>query len=204
MLNNIMPRDYNGRLHNSVVCYDGYPVNLQVISEHEFSLTPVHPKSPFKPKSINPSDMKLDISTPSLGYFNLGTAAAYIERNPVRRWRQGLCNTNCSVYLLSGETHTRRREEIIQCLYTEGFEKMIRGEYPNIPEAIKTLKAKKVNSVALTRNIAISMKDDIINVWYKREKVGYIPPGEMRVKVPSEPMAYIVSKFLRELPWVVD
>jgi len=209
MLNNINPGDYNSRLHNSVVCYDGYPVNLQVLNQNEFTVSPIHTESKFSSKTIRPNDVKLDISTPDLGYFNIEPGgvkmAAYIERHPVRRWRQGLCSTNCSVHLLSGDAHGRRaREEIHPYLFTKGFEDMIQGRYPSVPEGLKSLTDKKVNSVALSRNIAVSRKDDIFNVWYKRDKVGYMSPGKNIVKVPSEPMAYIVSKFLRELPWVVE
>ncbi len=209
MLNNINPRDYNSRLHNSIVCYEEYPVNLQVISDEEFSLSPLYANSKFKPKVIKPNDIKLDISTPEMGYFNIEPngvkTAAYIERHPVRRWRQGLCSTNCTVYLLSGDSFGRRAREDGQAyMYSKGFEDMIQGHYPTVPDGLKLMTEKKVSSVALSRNIAISRKEDIFNVWYKRDKVGYMTPGKNVVKVPSEPMAYIVSKFLRELPWVVE
>lgn len=208
MLNNINPRDYNSRLHNSIVCYGGYPVNLQVISESEFQVAPIHPESKFKMASIKPNDIKLDISTPDMGYFNVENGgvrmAAYPERFAPRRWRQGLCHQNTVVYTLTNDTHQKRAgADATWYMNTKGFEDMIQGKFPSVQEGLKSITEKKVHSVALSKNIAISRKDDIFNVWYKRDKVGYIQPGKLEVRVPSEPMAYIISKFLRELPWVV-
>jgi hypothetical protein len=207
MHNHINPNDYQTRLDNSIVVYDGWPVSLSVGGRDSFHLRGIWQGSNFREKDIKPADPLLDVSTPNrFGYFNYSEKSAYfIERHPVRRWRQGVCSSNCTVYLVSGETHSRRnRDDASVYMFSQGFEKMVRGTYPTVDECLAALETKEMNSIAPSPNICLSKGKDIFNVWYKKDKVGYITPGQKIVRVPSEPMSHIISKFLRELPWRID
>jgi hypothetical protein len=205
MFNALHPANYEGRLHNTVVLYDGWPCLLTVQGIDRFNLTPLHSKSQFVPIVIKPTDPKLDISPTNLGWTNTTEGsldnAVYFMRHPVRKWRQGLCETNTSCQtILNG---LPRKLPIREYLYRKGFEDSMRGVYPTLDEAFDSLK-KGAKSVAPCREIAIVNSGDIYKVYYHMDEVGWITPGKKLVKVPRSENAYYISKWLRNLPWVIE
>lgn len=187
--------------------YDGYPVNVSLVSNKVFHLSPVHPESDFKEIDIDPRDLKFDVSTPPLGWINSRydgfDTAFYVERLNVRKWRQGLCNTNTqSSVIWNGKC---QKFTSANMLWTKGFEDMVMGSYPTLENAFKTLKNKStIQGIAVSRNIAIAKRDDVYTVWYKKDEVGFIPVGSKVVRVPHEQHSKLISKFLKELTWEIE
>lgn len=208
MFNKIPPNDYNSRLNNSIVRYRDHPVNLTLVDSRVFQLDPIHADSKFARLQISPDDPELDISTPPLGWINFRhpdyDASIYIERTTVRKWRQGLCQSNTCCYRLSGSSISRVGSTQ-HFLYSKGYEDLVLNRYQSFEVSLKKLlSGPKCHSIALSKNIALSKKDKIITVFYKLEEVGWFSADERIVKVPKEPHSWIISKYLSELPWVVE
>lgn len=206
MFNHINPNDYQSRLHNSIVRYGESPVWLQLKPGNMFTLAPLYTGSAWKQIDVIPTDERIDVSTPPLGWINYKYDgfhyAVYIERGPVRKWRQGLCSTNTqSYYLTKGRPNKFNVKEL---MYSKGFEDMILNRYDTLAEAIKKLNSSDCVSVAVSRNIAIGKKDSIYTIFYKKDEVGWMQPGKMLVKVPKEQHSHLISRFLREVPWEIE
>jgi hypothetical protein len=208
MYNGIRPADYTARLHNTVVCYRGFPVLLSVLGSSEFQISPVHKKSQLQPQIIKPNDPLLDISTPPLGWFDYNDpngyrCAHYIERVPTRQFHQGLIAGNIRLYYLSGNKILGGLDR--HAHMSKGYEDLVLGNYQEVGKNLERLKIPDVLSVALSRNIAVSKKEEkLYSVFYKREEAGYIIPGKNVVKVPNERFSAIIIRFLKEIPWEVD
>jgi len=173
-------------------------------------VSPIWVASKFQAKKITPDDPKLDISTPPLGYFNYSedeySKAVYIERLPVRKWRQGLdaddgrnCNISCK-----GLKGNRFSIISARTIYSKGYEDLVLNEYPHLDVALSKLKSDRVSSIAINRDIALSKFEKIISVFYKRKEVGYMEIGSKVVKVPKEENSRIITKFLNEIAWEVQ
>lgn len=207
MFNKIPQNDYNSRLHNSVVLYDGRPVNVIVVDHTRFDITPIHTESKDKTISIKPDDPLLDISTPPLGWMNYGNVdnpqgyAVYLERLPVRKWRQGLCHQNSHAFVLSREGLVKRNSR--DYIYTKGYENLVDRTYPDLDTAIKFLVNKKI-SIALNREIGLVMKGETVSVYYKTSEVGYFNLEDRIVHIPKETNSEIISRLLSGIKWVID
>ena len=201
MFNKYRPEDYKQRLDNTIVCYNGYPVLLSVISSKTFTVAPLSAECEFEAKNILSSDPLLDLSTPPLGYFQYKDTAMFISRNPVRKYMQGLKvnSGNYGAWMLVNGFHNDAPQTIVM---TSGFENLVLDRYPPIDECLALLKGFK--SIAVSRNIAICKNKDAYIVYFKKEEVGWIKPGTRVVKVPREVDSWIISKYLSELSWEVD
>lgn len=207
MLNNVNPNDYNQKLNNTLVRYNNFPVQLTYEGGSSFIIYGIHGGSSFKKSIINVKDPLLDISTPILGWFKLEhdgiKYAAYLERLPVRRWRQGLCSSNTKISYLS-RGRLSQASSTKEYIYSKGVEDMILDKYEPLDELLKSLNNADVHSVAASHNIAIAKKDDIYTVWFKKDEVGWMKPGTKVVKIPKEENIFIISRFLRELKWEIE
>lgn len=201
------PGDYQIRLHNTLVVYDGWPVNLQVMGGDQFALQPVHPASTFKARNIKANDPKLDISTPPLGWSNIldnngERYVVYLVREPVRRFAQGLNSKNTTAQVLTSKGLSRQRDPV-HYMYSEGFEKLIRGDYPTLNQCFSALESG-AQAMAVNRNIALLKKKDVTTVYFKLDEVGYITPGTRTVHVPHEENSRIISQHLSCVDWIID
>jgi len=89
---------------------------------------------------------ELDINPVPLGYCNAGIDAQYLARIPMREdWKQGLRFNN----LRNHQGHTPD-------ISWKSIANTIEGKYPTIEEAFKSLKSPNKNSVAFSRNFAIT------------------------------------------------
>lgn len=212
MFNKYRASDHAQRLEGSIVRYKGWPCILHINvprvppngeaggNPGDFRLVPLYKGSPFAEVVINPHDPGLDISTVPLGYFQAGQSALWIQRNPVRRYRQGVCYTNSYVYPI-GKNRDNTDFEYVFC---SGFEDMVLGKKKTLEEAISLLTNEKYHSVAISKDLAIYRKDNIFSLLFKKEDVGWIVPGTKVIKVPSESTAWVISRYLEPYGWEVD
>jgi hypothetical protein len=187
-------------------CTKDFPVVVQVESSSQFSITPVWSGSKFKGKTIHADDPDLDISTCPLGYFQQRSGdynvAYYIERLPLRKWRQGICTTNVNLTILVAGSHkpSMRGSTPFWC---EGFEKMVQNEYESFDKALKLLQRDDYRSVPISRNVALSKSEDIISVFIKKDECGWIQNKSSLIKIPKnrEVEIRLISKYLNGLKW---
>jgi len=210
MLNHLNPNDYNSRLNNSICLYNGHPVNVSVREEENtFQLTGIHPNTKFVSINIKSTDPLFDISTPPLGWMNFFSSenfALYVERLPVRRWRQGICSTNTRFTpLINGSLFKGGGGR--DYIYTFQFEDMILGKFPSLKECISTLKKQThtVHSIAVDRDVCLAKKDNIYTVWYKKDEVGWITPEKPNIlRLAQDSNSFFVANELRKYDWEIQ
>lgn len=200
MLPSYLEQDYEQRLSGGVVFYDGQPVSL--LASHGTITIYSFPGNDLI-GNIVPTDKKLDISAPRLGYINIGGRAHYVYRKPLRQYKQSLNANSCAVWTPLRKEATAAIGDIFQ---TRQFKEMLLGVYPPLSSAIKFVTEKKGRGMAISRSIAL-VKDsyDLVHVFYKTDEVGVIEDLESRVvRVPSQAMAGIVSKYLHGFDWKIE
>lgn len=84
--------DIEMRLTGSIVRFEGDPVyvNGTTGAGFEIELENLHPEKGSKRFRIDSNSPALDISSPPIGYTNLGTYSGFAYRSPLRRQKQGL------------------------------------------------------------------------------------------------------------------
>lgn len=208
MYNKYRPQDFTPRLDSSICMYKKVPYYLRV-REDSFTLHKLCDmglrQEETKSITIDSSDPDLDISTVPLGYFfYCKKYAAYVERIPVRKYKQPVSTINCRAHALTSKGYIRIDAEYMYC---QEFEDSILGKFPSFANACNLLKGGVVASVPLHRDIAIVSRAGIYVVYYKREEVGWITPGTRIVKVPADDVSHtswVISMYLQELDWIVE
>lgn len=211
MYNKYRPQDFTPRLDSSICLYKKLPYYLRVNGDH-FILTKLSAfgtdrrnLDKLKDMIIQTDDPDLDISTIPLGYFFLNkNYAAYVERIPIRKYKQPVSVTNCRINALTSKGWIRVDPEN---LYSQEMEDSVLNKFHSFNEACKLLKANAVQSIPLHRDIALVSRSGIYVVYYKNEEVGWITPGTRVVKVPADDVSHtswVVSMYLQELDWIVE
>lgn len=191
------------RLEGSIVLYDGDPVLIAQVSVPELEDADEKARVHFYNLPINPnkklattrkylSSRKFDLTPFKMGFANIGEKAYFISRAPVRQNKQGLAAGTCIINTIFGKPSN----EVVwnTLIRSEGFGKMVKGEYPSFEEASDTLKEDLVTSVAVSRSFAL-FKDDELDVSvlsHKGSKCGIILEGDTGVRVSTR------FKFLKE------
>ena len=196
------PQDLQKYMNGVVVLYDEQPIQCNYDGVDHLVVYDLLTQKALK--KIKPNDPLLDIESPEIGYMNRtdpnGNNTVYwLEREPHRQWQQGLTKANTCTYKIDGGMVGAYQN----LFYSQGLIDMIVGKYPTLQEAFVLL--KKYKEIAISRSVAIEGNPEKYpaNIYYKGEKVGYIEPGTMVVKVPSSTKAWIVSKFLGQFTWEV-
>ncbi|HET8689266.1 MAG TPA: hypothetical protein VFM18_21860 [Methanosarcina sp.] len=116
---------------------------------------------------VHISDKGLNFKPVELGMVNHGGYAAYIQRIPVRGYKQGLSSINIEV---------KKVHELPQKILTDlckiknsSLAKCIKGEYPSLQEAAVHLMEKDIDSLAFSRTFAL---DKDMWIYHKTSKVG--------------------------------
>ena len=193
-----LDQDFEARMHGGMAYYDGKPVLLHAtrgaINIQSFP-------NGDNIKQIVKTDELLDLSSPVLGYVNFNLACVYTYRKPERKYKQTLTYGAIGVYDPTESKTARWDQNAV--FYTEEFKNMLMDKYPKLDEVIKSLNGKVV-SRAISRDVALA-KDSfgIIRVYYKFDEVGHITPGSMVVNIPSNHLAWVVSKYLETYVWKV-
>jgi hypothetical protein len=213
--------DLSARLHGTICRYKDQPVYVYVDGKN---LHLKHPVTRIDIIQIKWDDPDFDISSPELGYFNLLTLSDrspknrvfYAERQPVKKWRQGL-NPNVLHYSdIEGDPDKSHIPGMPQdhWLADQGFYDMLTNEYPSLNKAFDILEAETFSTkygiysckeIAISKDTAIQKtKSGVYQVFYKCDNVGWVAPGTRTVNVKSSEMGWIISKFLKEFNWRVE
>lgn len=203
---NIPAADLAQKLNDTVCRYKSEPVYVRVEKSklHLFKIDSTGAALAV----IKADDPDFDVAGPPLGYIQLGRKVQYLTRFPLRRTKQGLDVRAIRSKDLAGESLGLSKLNV----FSPSFKNMLQGEYPDLGDALKSLRAdyaqnNRCNSeIAVTRNIAMSINEiGVINVYYKNNLVGYIQPDKFTVHVSNSEWSWVISKFLsHELTWEVD
>lgn len=202
MRNEYLPQDYNGRLDSTFVRYKEVVYFMKAREDYFYLYDPHDLNGEFKIK-IDPLDKALDISSIPLGYFNSsnGELAVFISRLPVRKFKQGVHQSNVDTVALIGDKLTRVANDH---LYNKMVVSGMRGSYPSLDKALEKL-TEGFRSIALDRDIALSNTGDKdkLNVFFRRDKIGTYTKSTNTVFVPGGVFSGMFSQFLGKHRWIV-
>lgn len=196
-----LPQDTEARLHRGVCFFDGRPYYLELMSQTVAKLTQLYgTKTPF---NIELNDQRLDISSPKLGYLNAkGGLAVYVYRKPERKYKQLITAGSVNSFIPLKGSGLYSGEVLYETMMSKQGESMLLGEYPTLTKVLKKLGEGKIQSLAISRDIALAMDDKgIVHVFYKMDDVGVIK--DKTVEIPSGDVAWVVSRNLEGFDWVV-
>lgn len=203
-----LSQDLRQRLEGGIIFYNGLPhyvTQARADSSRPLHLVPITDMNGDS-FSVSLDDDLLDVSSPKLGYVNHRNNAYYLSRIPARRYKQSLClnsleifspSQNMSVYNAgTGAGNSNLARDILFGLSTHH---MFTDSYPSSKGAIKLLQSGSVNSVALSRNVAVTRNDfGVCHVWYKNQNVGYLD-GQGMIKVPEDEISFVVTNHLKDI-----
>jgi hypothetical protein len=187
--------DAQMRLQNTVILYDGEPVWISEVGQ----VGAGDPKGDIfrvyiRPLPINGkeaerkfiSSKKFDLAPFPMGFMNKNGNVYYCSRLPRRQQRQGLSNQTFACSLIDGSSVERpRREFNLENLVSDQcFLDCIKGKYPNVAEATRQIEEGNIQGVAFHRCFAIirdAELSELIYLYHKREKVGFIMNGQLKL-----------------------
>lgn len=219
-------KDLQARIHGTICRYENVPYFVHVESAKKINLYDlkkfqlVGDEKPIL--SVSPTDPLFDISSPEIGYMNFdfelefeakvlkkytydnisGNMVLYFQRSPTKQWKQGLNYDSTKSYRIDGG-HITLPTNWLYIFYSEGTRNMLKGEYPTVPVAVYRLlrmSTEKYKTIAVSKDVALQKTDsDIIQVYVKRDNVGYILPGERTIHVKKDKNSWITRKYLEGL-----
>lgn len=117
----------------------------------------------------------VSIKIPHVGYFNHRGCCGFVQRNPVRRFKHGLCRENTSADFhnldnLEGEKRDRYRDtgQLINRFQSKSHYNMLMNIYPSLKDAVELLQDGG-DCIAFDRQFAIDVD---FNIYYKTNNVG--------------------------------
>lgn len=195
--------DINARLGGTVIRYDGRPYHCtvegeQIVLHDLISRQVIHRK--------NPDDPGIDVSSLDLGYVNIenpGRAAVYLERNPARRYRQGV---DFSYLRYTPLTRPGSRFGVGgEHMWCKGFVDSHMGNFPSFKQAMISLINGIAMSVALSKQVALLKDKDSVKVYIQSEEVGWIKDGN-RVIIPKTEVSWVTVQTLELVSreWIIQ
>jgi hypothetical protein len=153
------------RLNGTVCLYKNEPVLVET-RNHKDKKTVSILSLEGEPSEVDYTSDDFSYTFGVIGYVNhLGTAS-YLTRIPVRRWKQGLSETNVNV--LNSKGFSART-----LLKSKGFSDMIKNKYPSLKKAAEELSSGRCESIAVSHNFAfITEGIDFYSLEYRGRKIG--------------------------------
>lgn len=191
MRNKYKGADIRARLGSTIIRWKGRPFWCEVEGE-TINLMDIVTKQSIA--RVDPDDTDLDISSLTLGYFNIGDCAVFLARQPLRRYKQGVDPNLLTIATLSNSHRVDANGILCQ-----GLVDGLMDRYPMFKEAIK--KVSKVQSVALSRDVALLRDKDLVKVHVKGSEVGWIKLGATtmdKVYVPPSDTSWITVYILQQ------
>lgn len=185
------------RLLNTYISDDeGHPVYVcEVIDEEYVRVKPLNPLGGFDEHGDIVLLQGLDLRPARLGFINWQGSALYLQRAPLRKYKQGLSSQS----LLVDDSPTRgRKDSVMECGLP--FINMWRGIYPSFEEALDMVLRMGVLSCSFHRDWAIQRgimpyENSSLFLRYKNhERVGGVS-SDQRLELNNQ------RSYLKEALW---
>ena len=192
------------RLMGTIVGFDGRPVQVDHVRTRDGGVEIGVKEFPFRDRdelTFYPQDDKRfkRFSTVPLGFINFfsrqgGNNAAFAERQPVRRTKQGLSSESFLCTTLTGWRYSWA--EVFQ---SDAFNEMVQGIYPTLDEAHEHLIPG--SAIGISRTFAVKMTESGYRVLYhKREEIGLFVRGTLNLRPDRQ---YLMETII-EAPYLPD
>ena len=195
-----LEQDVSQRLNKGVIFYKEEPYFVNSVYDSGQSLV-LLPLKNLKSKGsrVATNDTNIDVSSKELGYINFNAEAVYVRRIPLRRYKQSISPEALEGYIPSRNNSSKYRGSMRNLVISAAGHSMFVGSYPKIDNALKSIASGVVRSIAISRNVALSINQmGIVYIYYKTDQVGYLDVANSKVLVPSDEFAYIISKHLSQ------
>jgi hypothetical protein len=216
------PNDIQQRLHGTICRYKGEPVYVY------YDVPRIRLKHPVTMKilvdEIKEDDPDFDISSPELGYMNFSflgeknpkVRVLYVEREPRKRYRQGLCSSHLTYSDITGNSGTLHIPGMAyeHFIKSQGFYDMLVGNYFSLDDVFGALEEEAVmlgdvkiacTQMALSKDTAIEKtRSGVYQVYFKADNVGWVAPGTRTVNVKSSEVGWVISRYLNQFSWKVE
>lgn len=161
--------DVKMRLEGSVVRYKGQPVYVISTSGDKCKILLLDTDEETLVLYTS-----LDLSPVPLGFVCTGKAMAYVERRPVRRFKQGLTKDN--MFVKDAPWPVARISNTDKCLANT-----ISGKYPSIEEAFQDVREGKRIAVPFSREWGVAKYDGDLCIVHRGDIVGYVTDNVVRL-----------------------
>lgn len=187
--------DANTYLRHTVCYWDGQPIYIERVGGDfmmSYYVLPITNLSDLQTADVR--DARFNCKQYQLGYMNstkMGQSF-HVTRRPARQVQQGLCDNNIS---FAGQLDPYAdRIGIGQAIRDPGFVDMLKGVYPNMEQTKARLADKKVQSVAVSPQLAVKRHPRFNNLHFLEYKGREISFSEtLEFALPDE------FKYLREI-----
>lgn len=134
-----------------------------------------------------------------------GNLVLYLRRSPNRQWKQGLNCESTYTYMIDGAMN-KSKIGIHSLFYSHALKNLIQNSYPTLPTAVMKLNRmtdQMYQQIAISKDIALERTpSDIIQVYVKRENVGYILPGQRTLHLKKGGNSWVSRRIIEELKLV--
>lgn len=191
MRNKYKGDDLRSRLGGTVIRYKGTPYLCDVQGE-DLVLSDL--VSGALVARVSPDDPMIDISSLTLGYFNIGKSAVYVTRHPYRRYKQGV-----DLGALQYQTLSQRNAYgAADMLRNQGFLDGLNDKFPPLAKALNDIMTNSKDSVAISRDVAITKDKDVFKIHVKGSEEAWMKVGTTRVLVPPNDSAWATVWILKD------
>jgi hypothetical protein len=187
--------DANTYLRHTVCYWDGQPIYVERVGgdfQMSYYVLPITNLSDLQYADVR--DARFNCKQYQLGYMNSAKMgqSLHVTRRPARQVQQGLCDNNTS---FAGQVDPYGdRMGMGQAIRDPGFVDMLKGVYPNMEETKARLANKKVQSVAVSPQLAVKRHPQFSNLHFLEYKGREISFSEtLEFALPDE------FKYLREI-----
>lgn len=151
------------RLAQSIVMWGDRPVYIEQASK---ALALIRPLDDNELVEVALKD--LDLTPVQVGNMVIGNKYLYIQRAPVRKWKQGLNGGNIKKGDMPWDMADRFQ---LQCT---GMLNAIIGKYPSVQDAIRWVLEGRKKAVPISRHWGFGDVDGMARVLYKDKMVGFL------------------------------
>lgn len=163
-------RDAAMRLDNTVVNYKGVPVYVLSAKKGRTLICDMDGGRERQVKTEN-----LDITPVKIGNVQIGGRHVYVQRSPIRRWKQGLHRESLIVGRMPFE------QDIVPRLNLMSVEVLnaIIGNFGDVKENMSKVIKGQFESCALNRHWAVANVKGVPRLMYKDKMVGFVEGEEI-------------------------
>ena len=166
-------RDASMRLTGSIVMYKGKPVHVLEATVKKCLVVLVGKGDELR---VNTDD--LDLTPVQIGNIQIGAECLYVQRMPIRRWKQGLHRENLRV---SSGPSSRRIPGMHINMTDKDMLNAIINKFGDAQENMAKVLSGQWASAALNRHWSVHNHKGIPRLMYKDKLVGFVDEGEITI-----------------------